>query len=185
MSKQHILTKEIITPIGQMLAAAVEEGILFLEFAENLTLGFDLKKAAHEIRGTFGRSGTPDEKHSGGHTSDGLGHLEQLDAELKEYFSGNRREFTVPVVLTGTDFQKKAWKALMEIPYGTVWSYSRQAQRLGNPKAVRAVGSANAKNRIAVVVPCHRVTAKNGSLGGYAGGIWRKEYLLKLEGVIP
>ena len=198
MSKQHIYTKEIITPIGQMLAAAVEDGIFFLEFSEKLTLGFELRRAAHEIGGTFSRgtaggggsskssrdSGAAGENHSEPSGPGRLKHLDQLDAELKEYFSGNRKKFTVPLVLTGTDFQKKAWRALLEISYGTVWSYSRQAQQLGNPKAVRAVGSANAKNRIAIVVPCHRVTAKNDSLGGYAGGLWRKEYLLKLEGVI-
>ena len=198
MSKHHILTKEIITPIGQMLAAAVEDGVFFLEFAEKLTLGFDLEKAAEEIGGTFqrgpagGMDGSMGIENSGTAGRDNfrhqdirrIRHLEQLDAELKEYFSGNRRVFAVPLVLAGTAFQKKAWEVLLKIPYGTVLSYSLQAMKLGNAKAVRAVGNANAKNRIAIVVPCHRVISKNNTLGGYTGGLWRKKYLLKLEGAI-
>ncbi len=171
MQRQIISTKEIVTPIGQMLAAATEEGVFFLGYAESLTLGFDLKKAAAELEGSFKK----------GKDDAGERHLLKLDTELKEYFEGNRRQFTVPVILSGTDFQKKAWETLMKIPYGKTWSYSRQAAEIGNPKAVRAVGSANGKNRIVIVIPCHRVIAKRKGLGGYTGGLWRKEYLLKLE----
>ena len=168
-----IYTREIITPIGQMLAAATEEGLIFLEFSESLTLGFRLKETVDLLGGVFASSGgkTPENPV-----------LERLAEELREYFSGKRKNFTVPVILTGTEFRKKAWHALMAIPYGEVWSYSDQASFAGSPKAVRAIGSANGKNKISIVVPCHRVINKNGSLGGFGSGLWRKEYLLKLEG---
>lgn len=174
MNTLSIFTKEIITPIGQMLAAATPEGLFFLDFAETLTLGFKLKKAVTILGCTFG----------GRNQKDTNPHLLKLDTEIREYFAGKRQTFTVPIVLAGTEFQKKAWEALLKIPYGITWSYSYQAACMGSPKSVRAVGNANGKNNIAIIVPCHRVITKNGTPGGYAGGIWRKEYLLKLEGVL-
>jgi len=83
--------------------------------------------------------------------------------------------------LVGTDFQKKVWKSLMQIPYGTTISYGEQAKRIGKPKAVRAVANANAKNKISIILPCHRVIGANGKLTGYGGGLWRKEKLLEFE----
>lgn len=166
-----VSTKEIITPIGQMLAAATPEGVFFLDFAENLTLGFKLKKALTILGCTFRERNQIDTNP----------HLLKLDTEIKEYFAGKRQTFTVPIVLAGTEFQKKAWKTLLKIPYGVTWSYSYQAACMGSPKSVRSVGTANGKNNIAIIIPCHRVIAKDGSLSGYAGGLWRKEYLLSLE----
>lgn len=101
--------------------------------------------------------------------------------ELEEYFQGKRMEFSVKLDIQGSDFQKKCWKALCEIPYGETISYGEQAENIGNPKAVRAVGGANSKNPIGIIVPCHRVIGKSGKLTGYASGVWRKEYLLNLE----
>ncbi|WP_319203419.1 methylated-DNA--[protein]-cysteine S-methyltransferase [uncultured Ilyobacter sp.] len=101
--------------------------------------------------------------------------------ELEEYFYGNRMEFSVKLDVQGTDFQVKCWKELSKIPYGESISYKEQAENIGNPKAVRAVGGANGKNPIGIIVPCHRVIGKNGKLTGYAGGLWRKEYLLQRE----
>lgn len=101
--------------------------------------------------------------------------------ELEEYFLGRRREFDLPLSPDGTEFQKKVWAALREIPYGETRSYSEIAGQVGNPKAVRAVGMANHRNPIAIMIPCHRVIGKNGSLTGYAGGLDLKERLLKLE----
>ncbi|MSO19318.1 MAG: methylated-DNA--[protein]-cysteine S-methyltransferase [Acidobacteria bacterium] len=101
--------------------------------------------------------------------------------ELKEYFAGQRRNFSVPMDVEGTPFQKKVWKALNGIPYGEVISYGQIARRIGNAKASRAVGTANGANPVAIIVPCHRVIAGDGTLGGYGGGLTNKSYLLTLE----
>jgi methylated-DNA-[protein]-cysteine S-methyltransferase len=101
--------------------------------------------------------------------------------ELNEYFNGSRTEFEVPVALNGTEFQQECYQALIDIPYGETRSYQQQATAINRPKAVRAVGGANNKNRVAIFIPCHRVIGKNGKLVGYAGGLPFKEYLLDLE----
>ncbi len=101
--------------------------------------------------------------------------------QLHEYFSGKRKIFELPLKLVGTEFQKSVWKALQKIPYGKTASYLDIAKAIGNPKAVRAVGMANNKNKIPIIIPCHRVIGENGKLTGYAGGIWRKEWLLNHE----
>lgn len=101
--------------------------------------------------------------------------------QLKEYFAGRRQEFDVPVMVKGTEFQCQTWKALSSIPYGKTVSYQEQAMKLRKPLAVRAVGRTNGLNPISIIVPCHRVIAKSGSLQGYAGGLKAKEFLLELE----
>jgi methylated-DNA-[protein]-cysteine S-methyltransferase len=103
--------------------------------------------------------------------------LDQLDA----YFAGELRSFELPLRPAGTDFQRLAWKALMEIPFGTTISYADQARRIGRPGAARAVGAANGRNPIALIVPCHRVIGANGSLTGYGGGLHLKQWLLEHE----
>ncbi|MFT6925020.1 MAG: methylated-DNA-[protein]-cysteine S-methyltransferase [Psychromonas sp.] len=110
--------------------------------------------------------------------------LLQTIVQLEEYFSGTREYFTLPTALTGTAFQLRVWAALATIPFGKTWCYQELANAIGNPKAVRAVGLANSKNPISIIIPCHRVIGKNGKLTGYAGGIERKQALLKHEGVI-
>ena len=109
--------------------------------------------------------------------------LELKDAvkQLQEYFDGKRREFNFPLNPKGTDFQQKVWKALLEIPYGKTTSYMDLSKKLGDVKAIRAVASANGKNPLWIVVPCHRVIGSDGSLTGYAGGLWRKKWLLEHE----
>ncbi|NWF89976.1 MAG: methylated-DNA--[protein]-cysteine S-methyltransferase [Ignavibacteriaceae bacterium] len=102
--------------------------------------------------------------------------------ELKEYFNGERKKFNVPLDIEGTEFQKKVWNELMKIPYGKLKTYKEVAIRIGNKNAVRAIGRANSTNHIPIIIPCHRVIASNGSLGGYSGGISLKEKLLELEG---
>ncbi len=111
--------------------------------------------------------------------------LRQAVTQLDEYFSGLRNEFDLPLAATGTDFQNQVWHALTTIPYGETWSYQDLANAIGNPKAVRAVGLANGKNPISIVVPCHRVIGKSGKLTGYAGGVERKQRLLALEQGTP
>lgn len=105
----------------------------------------------------------------------------QVKEQLIEYFSGERQCFHIPLFLKGTEFQIKVWNELKKIPYGTTVSYKQLAQNIEKPKAVRAVGSANGKNKIPIIIPCHRVIGNNGKLSGYAGGTWRKEKLLQIE----
>ena len=107
--------------------------------------------------------------------------LQKAKKQLEEYFAGKRREFDLPIRLYGTDFQKKVWNVLRSIPYGETLSYGEVALRIGNPKASRAVGGANNKNPVMIIVPCHRVIGADGSLTGFGGGLPAKEYLLTLE----
>ncbi|GIU31207.1 methylated-DNA--[protein]-cysteine S-methyltransferase [Shewanella schlegeliana] len=109
-------------------------------------------------------------------------HLLQARRELEEYFNGLRRQFEVKLAPNGTEFQRQVWQALSELDYGVSCSYAQIAERINRPKAVRAVGTANGANPIAIIVPCHRVIGKNGTLTGYAFGIMLKQKLLKLEG---
>ena len=108
--------------------------------------------------------------------------LVQAERELTEYFAGRRRDFSVPLCMHGTDFQKAVWQALMEIPYGETASYREIAEKIGNPKSCRAVGMANNRNPLPIFIPCHRVVGADGKLVGYAGGLRMKQFLLELEG---
>jgi AraC family transcriptional regulator of adaptative response/methylated-DNA-[protein]-cysteine methyltransferase len=108
-------------------------------------------------------------------------HLERLAEELERYFAGKLQEFTVPLIYPGTEFQVACWDYLRTIPYGATRSYADEARAVGKPSATRAVGSANGDNRIAVVIPCHRIVGSDGRLSGYGGGLWRKRFLLDLE----
>jgi methylated-DNA-[protein]-cysteine S-methyltransferase len=107
--------------------------------------------------------------------------LQQCRKELDEYFAGSRKEFTLPLQQKGTDFQSKVWELLLKIPYGKTVSYNHLAKQYGDLKAIRAVASANGRNNLAIIVPCHRVIGSNQSLTGYAGGLWRKKWLLEHE----
>lgn len=107
--------------------------------------------------------------------------LKSTVRQLEEYFQGKRTEFQIPLDVEGTAFQKRVWEELKKIPYGQTISYRTLSERIGNPKAARAVGSANGKNPLSIIVPCHRVIAADGSLGGYAGGLPGKKALLDLE----
>ena len=111
------------------------------------------------------------------------GPLPEAARQLAEYFAGTRRAFDLPLRLEGTDFQRRVWAALCEIPYGAMWSYGELARRVGNPKASRAVGLANGRNPLSIVVPCHRVIGADGTLTGYGGGLERKRWLLAHEGL--
>jgi methylated-DNA-[protein]-cysteine S-methyltransferase len=123
----------------------------------------------------------------GMHGTDGLEQsddiLKQTAQQLAEYFSGHRREFSLPLGAAGTAFQQQVWSALRQIPFGELRSYRDIATEIGNNKAVRAVGAANGRNPIPIVVPCHRVIGSNGSLTGFAGGLAAKRALLELEGI--
>jgi methylated-DNA-[protein]-cysteine S-methyltransferase len=116
---------------------------------------------------------------------DGVEPFDETKGQLEEYFEGRRRAFDLPLVLRGTEFQKRVWEELLRIPYGVTISYGDLARRVGNPKASRAVGLANGRNPISIIVPCHRVIGANGNLTGYGGGLWRKDALLTLEALRP
>ena len=107
--------------------------------------------------------------------------IEDTILQMKEYFSGKRKDFDIPLLMVGTDFQKSVWEGLMQIPYGTTASYLELSKRIGNEKAVRAVASANGANCISIMIPCHRIIGSNGDLVGYAGGLPVKKKLLELE----
>lgn len=155
------------TPLGPMIAGATDSGICLLEFTDRRMLEQQLVT----LRRRF-RAGLAPGRHA---------HLTTLRKELGEYFAGKRRQFDVPVDMRGTPFEMRVWKGLQEIPYGETRSYADMAIHVASPAAVRAVGRANGLNAIAIVVPCHRVLNKNGDLGGYGGGLWRKRRLLHLE----
>lgn len=114
-------------------------------------------------------------------TSVSPAYSEEVSKQLAEYFNGKRKEFSLNIKPEGTDFQKNVWKELVEIPYGTTMSYKDVAHLIKNDKAVRAVGNANNKNKVPILIPCHRVIGSDGNLTGYAGGLWRKEWLIKHE----
>lgn len=107
--------------------------------------------------------------------------LHECIVQLDEYFEGNRKEFDLKLKPQGTAFQQKVWKALLEVPFNSTKSYLQQSQIVGDVKAIRAVGTANGKNPISIIIPCHRIIGSDGSLTGYAGGVWRKKWLLEHE----
>lgn len=164
----HLIpTTRILTPLGPMLAGATDDGICLLEFIDRRMLETQLRRACKLLNAKF----VP-----GFHK-----HFAPLSKQLEEYFAGTRKVFDIPLVLPGTPFQKKVWAGLQTISYGSTRSYREQAEAIGSPKSVRAVAKANGDNRIAILVPCHRVIGANGELVGYGGGLSRKQYLLKLE----
>jgi AraC family transcriptional regulator of adaptative response/methylated-DNA-[protein]-cysteine methyltransferase len=167
LHRHLIAITRILTPLGPMLAGATEQGICLLEFIDRKMLETQLKRLGALLQAQC----VP-----GTHA-----HFDALNRQLQEYFAGTRRTFDLPLVLAGTPFQKSVWEGLRTIPYGTTRSYQEQAALLGAPQAVRAVARANGDNRIAILIPCHRVIGKNGKLVGYGGGLWRKEYLLDHE----
>jgi AraC family transcriptional regulator of adaptative response/methylated-DNA-[protein]-cysteine methyltransferase len=155
------------TPIGPMIAGATDAGVCLLEFTDRRMLEEQLRT----LRRRFKAALVPDTHR----------HLDALKKELADYFAGTRKTFSVPLTAPGTPFEEKVWQALLGIPFGETRSYEDIARTVGSPKAVRAVGRANGMNRIAIVIPCHRVVNKSGELGGYGGGLWRKRRLLAIE----
>jgi AraC family transcriptional regulator of adaptative response/methylated-DNA-[protein]-cysteine methyltransferase len=160
------------TPLGNMLAVAHDDGIVLLDFADRATLEPTIGK----LRARFAARGDHAVIVPGDHRQ-----LTTLAAELGEYFAGERRTFTVPISPSGTEFERRAWDVLRAIPFGQTRSYGQQAAAMGDARAVRAVGRANGRNTINIVIPCHRVIAASGHLTGYGGGLARKQWLLRHE----
>lgn len=157
----------IETPVGPMLAGATDRALVLLEFSERSILDRQIETVRKRFATVVEWGAHP--------------WLETVERQLAEYFAGQRREFTLPLAYPGTPFQERVWSQLLQIEYGTTCSYIDVARRLGDIRATRAVGTANGMNRIAIVIPCHRVINANGELGGYGGGLWRKRMLLDLE----
>ncbi len=164
--------QRIETRLGTMIACATAKGICLLEFSERKMLETEFRQISRHFGAVIAVGENP--------------HIALLERELHSYFEGTLRDFTVPLDPVGTEFQRKVWDVLRGIPYGQTRSYAEQAQLIGQPTAVRAVATANGMNKIAIVIPCHRVIGKDGKLVGYAGGLHRKQYLLDLErGITP
>lgn len=162
-----VTVTRLLTPLGPMVAGAVDEGVCLLEFADRRMIETQVARVERHLSACCLPGAHP--------------HLETLGRQLEAYFRGERRTFDVPLVLKGTPFQERVWEALLTIPCGATRSYQEQARLIGAPASVRAVARANGDNRIAILVPCHRVVGKDGHLTGYGGGLWRKRHLLDLE----
>jgi O-6-methylguanine DNA methyltransferase len=161
-----VTLREIDTPIGPMTLGATDDAIVLADFSERRMMPVQLATTRRRI----------------GPTSVGSSPLlDRAETQLREYLSGERVAFDLPIHLPGSSFQERVWQELKTIPYGETISYGELARRVGVPAASRAVGRANGSNRIAVIVPCHRVIAAGGALGGYGGGLPAKRFLLELE----
>lgn len=157
-----ILCRRIDSPVGPLMLAADASGLRHIEFRHN--------------RHPADRAGW----HGGDNEV-----LQAAEAQLGEYFAGKRQRFALPLAPQGTDFQLRVWRELAQIPYGETISYAQLAQRLDNPNGTRAVGAANGRNPLPIVLPCHRVIGADGALTGFGGGLPVKESLLRLEGALP
>jgi AraC family transcriptional regulator of adaptative response/methylated-DNA-[protein]-cysteine methyltransferase len=162
-----IVTRTVETPFGELLAGATSKGICLLEFTDTKRVEMQLPRLEKSFKAEIKTGESP--------------YFKSLIQELKDYFEGKLKDFSVPLDTKGTNFQMQAWDALLKIPYGETRSYLEQARAIDKPKAFRAVASANRNNRISIIIPCHRVIAKDGSLAGYGGGLDRKEFLINLE----
>lgn len=158
-----MIHRHLDSPVGPLLLAASDEHLRVIEFERNrhpARRGEDWQEGDNAV-------------------------LREAQAQIDAYFAGRLREFHLPLHLAGTDFQREVWAALAQIPYGATWSYGELAQRIGRPGAVRAVGAANGRNPLPIVLPCHRVIGADGSLTGFGGGLPTKQFLLRLESPLP
>ena len=157
-----IVCRRIDSPVGPLMLAADDTGLRHIEFRDN--------------RHPANRA----DWHGGDNEV-----LQATEAQLADYFAGKRRRFDLPLAPQGTPFQLQVWQALAAIPYGTTVSYAQLAQQIGNPSGTRAVGAANGRNPLPIVLPCHRVIGADGELTGFGGGLPVKQFLLQLEGALP
>ncbi len=166
-SADPFLIEWLDTPLGPMVVICDDNHVYLTEFTvrKNLHGQIDKLSKRHKRPILPGRTSV----------------TEKVASQIRAYFEGNLQKFDLPIVTTGTEFQKQVWQALIDIPYGQTRSYAQLAERIGNEKAVRAVASSNARNGLAIIIPCHRVINKSGGLGGYAGGLDKKSWLLDHE----
>lgn len=165
--KQIVNIAYIETDMGLMVAGSTETGICMFEFADYKLIDLELRQLGKHFKAPLVQGENR--------------HIETLRRQIEEYFKGDRRAFDIPLDLVGTEFQKEVWLALLKIPYGSTTTYARQAELIGKSTSVRAVANANGKNKISIILPCHRVIGSDGSLTGYGGGMWRKRKLLEFE----
>lgn len=166
-SREVILINRTTTPLGPMFICATDKGVCLIEFTNRKMLESEFRDLQKLL----------DAEILVGENE----HIQQAKTELEEYFEGKRKSFDVKLHTPGTEFQNAAWQALLEVPYGQTRSYQQQAEALGKASAVRAIARANGMNRIAIIIPCHRIIGKNGNLTGYAGGLERKKWLIEFE----
>ncbi len=165
--RSALISTVINTPLGQVQAIADEKGLCILDFQKNAQLHQKIERL---------------KRYTGALITDGNSViLDLLQQELRNYFAGTLKQFNTPLSCVGTEFQKKVWDALSQIPFGTTCSYAQLAQAIGHPTACRAVAQANGANALSIIIPCHRVISSDGKLGGYAGGLQRKHWLLNHE----
>ena len=164
---QIITINRIPTPLGPMMIGVTLEGLCLLEFTDRRMIETQIDTLKKRLKSQM---------ITGRHPM-----IDRVQGQLVEYFEGKRKKFDFPIVTPGTSFQNKVWQALCEVPYGRTRSYKQQADAVGDIKAVRAVARANGENRLAIVIPCHRIIGSDGSIVGYGGGIYRKQWLLKHE----
>ncbi len=166
-SQGCVVTHTLESPVGPLLVGATTDAVCLLEFTDRRAL----ERQMETVRRRFSAAVVPGKNQW----------IEQLSRELSQYFAGSLKRFSVPLATPGTEFQRAVWSSLQKIPYGQTISYEQLAINVDKPGAQRAVGRANGDNRIAIVIPCHRVVNKSGQLGGYGGGLWRKQFLLNHE----
>lgn len=165
--KRIVNITRIETNFGVMIAASTDKGICLFEFADYKGIDLELRQLKETFNAPLVQGDNP--------------HFDTLREQLGQYFKGERKLFDIPLDLVGTEFQKQVWLALLQIPYGCTTTYGKQAELIGRPSSVRAVANANGKNKISIILPCHRVIGSDGTLTGYGGGIWRKKKLLEFE----
>ncbi len=167
VSKERIHIEYVKTIAGELIIGSYQQQLCMLDYR--------YRKARNTLDNRLSKSLKTDFVELGSDT------IENTKSQLKEYFSHNRTQFDLPLLLLGSDFQKKVWHGLLKVPFGTTLSYKQLAKNIGNEKGVRAVANANGANAIGIVIPCHRIIESNGGLGGYAGGLDTKKRLLNLE----
>ena len=155
------------TPLGPMFACATQDGVCLLEFTNRRMLEAEFNDLKRKMNAVI-LPGTNE-------------HLAMVEREMKEYFKGQRKQFTVSLDTPGTEFQRSVWQALQKVPYGKVRSYKQLGIEMNRPEAVRAIAAANGYNRVAIIIPCHRINGENGDLTGYGGGLARKRWLIDFE----
>lgn len=165
--KTVIYQSSVETPLGEMLLCATDKGIALAQFKQRKDFKHHYKKLLSHKNGEINHQPNPI--------------IIQTTNQLEEYFGGKREAFEIEQDIVGTHFQQNVWKMLQEIPYGTTISYQEQATQMNNPLAIRAIASANGMNPLEVIIPCHRVVGKDGSMTGYSSGLQAKKWLLSME----
>ncbi len=170
MLKNKLTLGKFQTNLGEMIVLVRNNKLVLLEFADRKNIDKQIKQQEKLFQATI---------EAGNHEL-----IQIIHTQITEYFDNMRKQFDLPLSITGTTFQKQVWTALSKLPYGKTLSYSELANQIKRPKAVRAVANAVAVNKLAIVIPCHRIIGANGTLTGYAGGLKRKEFLLNLENAL-